>query len=144
MRCIKRLVSTGLLVFMVTMSLITITRAGNYIVYNQTIQWDEFVSGYKTTSWANKDTDSSIHLFYNWGETSNSTYIPISFEAMGAHDFWGNGETCLSGAYYFYPGDSTMDMCNYVNEGGYDYAAIRATYFGDSMATINITWQLDN
>ena len=142
---IKRLISAGLLAAMVTMSVGTVAQAYNENYYNEDISFNEF-QGSVNTSYENKDTSSSIYLSYNYGGSSYSNYIPFRFGTMGSVGSRGDGAIDVSnGNYYtFYPGDYTTNMYNYVNEWGYNYAAIQATNIGDSAASINITFKLDN
>lgn len=143
----KRVLSAGLLSTMVVMSMGTVAQAYNQKVYNESVSFSDFSDGPQYTSYENKDTSSSIYLSYNWGSAHNYEGAPrIRFGTMGAVYSDGSDSIDVSDGHYYdlNEGESTGSMYNFVNEWGYNYAAIQASTFDDSAATINISWRLDN
>lgn len=139
---IKRLLSAGILAAMVTISVGTVAKASNYQVYYGYYTFSDF-SEAQITNYENKDSLSSIFINYIWGTSQGDNRM--QFGTMGAYDNYGTGATDVSNGYYYVlnTGDSREDIYNWVNEWGYNYAAIRVSTMGDSAVNMEMFWQLD-
>jgi len=140
---IKRLVSAGLLAAMVTMSVGTVAQAYNNNTYYGEYQFSDFAEP-QVTSYENKDTRTSISIGYIFGYSQYDTRM--NFEVMGASDNNGSGAQDVSDkwSYVMTPGESRGDIYNYVNEWGYNYAAIRISTMGDRAVSMGMNFRLDN